>query len=51
MGDKKAELSNANILHEHFMFTTEGASGAEELIDSYFASRPLRGDVRRVGRR
>ena len=51
MGDKRSELASANIMHEHFIFTTENASGAEELVGSYFASRPLRGDVRRIGRR
>ena len=51
MGDKKGELASANVVHEHFIISTESERQAEEMIDSYFASRPLRGDVRRIGRR
>ena len=50
MGDKASELSRANIMHRHFLFTNESASEAAKLIEAYFKGSPLR-EARRIGSR
>ena len=51
MGDRKRELSDAKISHEHFLFTIENASEIYKVITSYAAGLPLSGEVRRIGKR
>ena len=50
MGDRRNELKTYNILHEHFIFTSETSLEIASAIDAYSHGRELLG-VRRIGRR
>ena len=51
MGDKRGELAAAKIRHAHFIFSTESAKEAAELLNSYNASKPISIPHRRIGKR
>ncbi len=51
MGDKKSELDSAGISHRHFIFTNENARDIASVINAYENSRPLKCEVRRIGKR
>ena len=51
MGDRKRELSDYKIKHLHFIFTLEGARECDGVITSFIRGIPLKGDVRRIGKR
>ena len=51
MGDRKGELKNHKIYHEHFIFTNESATQIDSVIRSYIDSKSLSFEVRRVGKR
>ncbi len=51
MGDRKSELRGAGILHEHFIFSTEGSAETENTVSLYSRSEPLHTEVRRIGKR
>ncbi len=48
MGDKQDALHNAGIRHEHMLFTTESASAAVRLFDTYMTAAAYEGDIRRI---
>ena len=51
MGDKKGELDGGRISHRHFIFTNESAREIASVVQSYKSSRPLKCEVRRIGKR
>ena len=51
MGDKRAELKEYRVFHEHFIFSCESASECEALLSAYKKGAPINGAPRRLGRR
>ena len=51
MGDKKRELSEFGIRHEHFLFTNEPPEKIAAVLRAYFKGEPLSEEVRRIGKR
>lgn len=48
MSDRPGELQKANIVNQHFIFTTETAKEVDEVIDAYKNHTPLDEAVRRI---
>ena len=48
MSDRPAELDRANIVNQHFIFTTEGAHDVDRVIEAYKNHTPLDEAVRRI---
>ena len=48
MSDRPLELQKANIVNQHFIFTTETAKEVDEVIDAYKNHTPLAEAVRRI---
>ena len=48
MSDRPGELQRANIVNQHFIFTTETAKEVDEVIDAYKNHTPLDEAVRRI---
>ncbi len=51
MGDRRAELQDAGILYEHFIFSSESPSEALGVLRAYMSGGSLDGEVRRIGKR
>lgn len=51
MGDKKSELSDAKILHEHFIFSTESVGECAALLERYRRGEKINTQHRRIGKR
>ena len=51
MGDKKSELISARLTRGHFIFSIENGDEIVRLLFSYYQSKPLPYDVRRLGKR
>ena len=51
MGDKKGELSDARVYHEHFIFSSESARECAALLECYRKGESLGVPHRRIGKR
>ena len=51
MGDKKGELSDAKVYHEHFIFSSESAREALTLLECYRKGETIGAQHRRIGKR
>ncbi len=48
MSDRQSELWKANIINQHFIFTTEDSGEVDKVIDAYKNNTPLDEAVRRI---
>ena len=51
MGDKKADLANAKVCYEHYIFSTESAKEAVTLLECYRKGEMISTQHRRIGKR
>ena len=51
MGDKKAELADAKVCYEHYIFSTESAGEAVTLLECYRNGERISIQHRRIGKR
>ncbi|MGM9632730.1 MAG: DUF3656 domain-containing protein [Eubacteriales bacterium] len=48
MADKRAELSRAGVINQHFIFSTETPEECDEIIDAYRNQLPSNTKIRRI---